>query len=261
MKKNLLKILLINFILLSANSLFSSDNIKIIISKGSGHPSYQNYINWINNSYPDIEVIDVYKKERKFIDSVLNISHGLLLSGGVDVHPGRFGRAEDADKCEIDLDRDTLEFHLIEQSLNNKMPVLGICRGMQMLNVATGGSLIVDIPSEVKNHLDHQNGLPEDSYHRVVIEENSLIYDLLNSKEEIVNSNHHQAIDKLGKNLKITSKTFDGIIESIEWENPTDKSWLIAIQWHPERLINENASKPILDEFIKMTKKYKEVNK
>ena len=66
MKKNLLKILLINLILLSAVNLFSSDNIKIIISKGSGHPSYQNYINWINDSYPDIEVIDVYQKNRIF---------------------------------------------------------------------------------------------------------------------------------------------------------------------------------------------------
>ena len=130
-----------------------------------------------------------------------------------------------------------------------------------MINVATGGSLIVDIPTEIQNHLDHQNGLPEDSYHRVIIEENTMLYNLLNSKEEIVNSNHHQAVDKLGKNLKATSTTSDGIIESIEWMNPIGKSWLIAIQWHPERLINKNASKPILDEFIKETKKYKEVSK
>ena len=261
MKTNFLKILLINLILISGINLFAIEKTKIIISKGSGHPAYQKYIDWVNYSYPEIEIIDVYSKDKNFVDSVLKISSGLLLSGGVDVHPGRFGRAEDADKCEIDLDRDTLEFHLIKQSLRKKMPILGVCRGMQMINVATGGSLIVDIPTEIQNHLDHQNGLPEDSYHRVIIEENTMLYNLLNSNEEIVNSNHHQAVHKLGENLKATSKTSDGIIESIEWMNPIGKSWLIAIQWHPERLINKNASKPILDEFIKETKKYKEVSK
>lgn len=262
MKKNYLNIYLIKLILiLSVSSLFSQVNPKIIISKGSGHPAYLNYINWMNKHYPDVEVIDVYAKDINYIDSVLNISSGLLLSGGVDVHPGRFGKAEQSDKCEIDLMRDTIEFHLIENALKNKMPILGVCRGMQMMNVATGGSLIVDIPSEVKKHLDHQNGLPEDSYHRVEFEASSYISKILNSKEEIVNSNHHQSVDKLGKNIRVSSKTSDGIIESIEWLNPENKSWFIGVQWHPERLINSNASVPILKEFISKSNEYKEMNK
>lgn len=274
MKRNYSKLLLICLILSNIGSLFADktkidskldtnlDNqVRIIISKGSGHPAYQSYYDWVHKYYPEIEIIDVYSKSKQFIDSVIVIADGLLLSGGVDVHPGRFGKPEQADKCEIDLNRDTLEFHLIENSLNKKIPILGVCRGLQMINVATGGSLIVDIPTEVKNHLEHQNGKSEDSYHRVIIEENTLLYKLLQSKEEIVNSNHHQAIDKLGKDLKISSKSPDGIVESIEWADPQGKSWLLAIQWHPERLININASKPIVDEFIKEVKKNKDVKK
>ncbi len=272
MKLNYFKLLLICLILNNFTNLFSNENqlkvesklkndskLRIIISKGSGHPAYLSYYDWVHKYYPDVEIIDVYSKNKKFIDSVLVLADGLLLSGGVDVHPGRFGKSDKADQCEIDLGRDTLEFHLIETSLNKKLPILGICRGLQMINVATGGSLIVDIPTEVENHLEHQNGKPEDSYHKVIIKDNTLLYNLLKSNQEIVNSNHHQAIDKVGNNIKVSSTSPDGIVESIEWAEPSEKSWLLAIQWHPERLINVNASKPIIDEFIKEVKKYKEI--
>ena len=257
--KNLLKLLIINVILtFSSFLLLSQDNLtRVAISKGSGHPSYQNYINWIKNYNTEIEVIDLYNKPKTFIDSVIKISDGLLLSGGVDVHPGRFGRPEDSLLCEIDLGRDTLEFYIIEYAIQNQMPILGICRGMQMMNVATGGSLIVDIPSEVKNHLDHQNGLPEDSYHRVMIEKSSLLNSLLKSNEEIVNSNHHQSVDKLGKNLVISAKTSDGVVEAIEWKDKENMAWFLGVQWHPERLINKNATEPILLEFVKQIELYK----
>ncbi|NBW84951.1 MAG: gamma-glutamyl-gamma-aminobutyrate hydrolase family protein, partial [Proteobacteria bacterium] len=164
---------------------------------------------------------------------------------------------EDSLLCEIDLGRDTLEFYIIEYAIQNQMPILGICRGMQMMNVATGGSLIVDIPSEVKNHLDHQNGLPEDSYHRVMIEKSSLLNSLLESNEEIVNSNHHQSVDKLGKNLVISAKTSDGVVEAIEWKDKENMAWFLGVQWHPERLINKNATEPILLEFVKQIELYK----
>lgn len=260
-KKNLLILLILSAISAFNNDILSQENkLKIAISKGSGHPAYQNYINWVNDSYPEIEVIDLYNKPKKYIDSVMNISSGLLLSGGVDVHPGRFGRAEDTLKCEIDLERDTLEFYVINYALNNKLPILGICRGMQMMNVAMGGSLIVDIPTEVDKHLDHQNGLAEDSYHRVIIDEKTELNKVLQSDEEIVNSNHHQAVDKLGENLIASCRTSDGIVEGIEWKDKSNMAWFLGVQWHPERLINEKASKPILDEFIKEVKGYNRKN-
>lgn len=205
----------------------------------------------MQEKYPNVEIIDLYKKPKNFIDSVMNISNGLLLSGGVDVDPSRYGRGDDANLCEIDLERDTLEFYIINYALENKMPILGICRGMQIMNVALGGSLIVDIPREVKDHVEHSNNIPEDSYHRIIIDKSSYLYKIIQSDEEIVNSSHHQSVDKLGKNLKISAKAADGVAEAMEWQDKKNMAWFLGVQWHPERLINKNASSPILDEFIK----------
>ena len=239
--------LLILSVILAFNYSFAKDSrLRVAISKGSGHKSYKNYINWVNDKYPDIEVIDLFEKPKSYIDSVLSISNGLLLSGGLDVHPGRFGRERDTLQCEIDPMRDTLEFYIIDYAVSHKMPILGICRGLQIMNVAMGGSLIVDIPTEIKEHVEHSNNIPEDSYHRVIIEKNTLLQKLTNSNEEIVNSSHHQSIDKLGKNLMISAKAADGVVEGIEWKDKKNMSWFLGVQWHPERLINKNASTPFL---------------
>lgn len=184
-----------------------------------------------------------------------------MLSGGLDVHPGRFGREKDTLQCEIDPFRDSLEFYVIEYAVSHKMPILGICRGLQIMNVAMGGSLIVDIPTEIKDHVEHSNNIPEDSYHRVIIEKNTLLNKLTNSNEEIVNSSHHQSIDKLGKNLMISAKAADGVVEGIEWKDKKNVAWFLGVQWHPERLINKNASIPILDAFVVEVKKFERKNK
>jgi len=123
---------------------------------------------------------------------------------------------------------------VIDEAEKRNLPILGICFGMQILNVARGGSLIQDIPSQVENAINHQQGIPrERNSHSIRIESGSLIEELANSKTDVmVNSHHHQAVKVMGESLYATSWTSDGVIESVEDKRP-DKN-VLGVQWHPE---------------------------
>lgn len=246
----------------------NNKKLKIAISKASGSPSYQNYPNWLKKVNPEIEIIDFHIISQDSALKVLLECDGILLSGGPDAHPGRFGRPQDTNVCSIDLVRDSLEFKAIEIALKSKIPILGICRGEQLLNVALGGDLIVDIPSDSslqkqKLKVLHQNkAINGDVRHKIRITESSLLYRITNTTKGEVNSNHHQAIGKLASDLYVSSRTEDGLVEGVEWSNPSGKSWLLAVQWHPERLEKENPlSIPIAKEFLKQAEKFKNERK
>lgn len=249
----LIKLYKFLIVLVILSSCSTQEKIKIAISKGSGHPSYENYSKWLKNFHSNIEMIDLYAMEYEKALEVMNEVDGLVMSGGVDLHPGRFGRAEDASKCEIDLKRDTLEFAILEKAINSDIPILGICRGLQMINVYQEGSLIVDIPSENNSTL-HQTPEPGDAFHDVSVMPDTKLARLTGAEIENVNSNHHQAIDLLGKNLIPTSYATDDIVESIEWQDTTGLPWMLAVQWHPERLDNKKMSELIALEFLKAVK-------
>lgn len=251
------KILLILGIILFLNSCSDSPEIKIAISRGSGSQGYEQYEKWINQHYPDAECIDMYNLSLNEATKTLEKCSGLILSGGPDVHPEKFGKGFDTLRCSIDGWRDTLEFALIEKAKKLKLPVLGICRGLQILNVAYGGSLIVDIPEDVENNIIHQDTTSNEVFHSISIEENCYIYEISGLKEGVVNSNHHQAIDRLANKFKATSFTEDGIIESIEFKDYKNKHFLLAVQWHPERLEKtKKLSTPIAESFINAAKEY-----
>ncbi len=263
---NYINKLLILFVILMTLNLSCSNNktLKIAISKASGSASYANYPNWLKKVNPEIEIIDFHNISQDSALKILLECDGLLLSGGPDVHPGRFGKAEDTSACSIDLVRDSVEFKAIEIALKNKIPILGICRGEQILNVHLGGSLIIDIPSnsniiKQSSKILHQNKeISGDTRHKVRITESSLLYRISNTILADVNSNHHQAIDKVASDLYVSSRTEDGLVESIEWSNPAGKSWLLAVQWHPERLENDSKlSIPIAKEFLKQAEIFK----
>jgi putative glutamine amidotransferase len=137
------------------------------------------------------------------------------------------------------------------------MPVLGICRGQQLINVALGGSLVIDIPTDLTNPVIHQ--IEEgDATHRLFLEDGSYLKDIADVDSALVNSNHHQAVDKLSRELKPSGYTRDGIIESYEWRDVSFKSWMLAVQWHPERLERDHPlSEPLASEFIEAAEKYK----
>lgn len=160
---------------------------------------------------------------------------GLVLTGGEDVDPSLYGQPRSAKCGESNITRDRTEIALIESARELGKPVLAICRGPQILNVALGGTLIQDIDSEVTGALAHNSENDRDSrVHDVAIEQGSLIAAAIGSRNIRVNSFHHQSIGDLAPGLRVTAKAPDGIIEGVEWE--LDNWWVLAVQWHPEEM-------------------------
>ena len=178
--------------------------------------------------------IPIINNEEDF-DYYINILDGLLLTGGIDVFPLSYGENPIHQVNIVGLKRDEYELGLFKRAYDKHIPVLGICRGHQLINVALGGNLYQDIKAQVQDSLGHSpDGLAMDElYHSVNIKENSKLYEILKDGKLIVNSFHHQSIKKLGANLTATAFSTDGIIEGIEG---TDREFLLGVQWHPECL-------------------------
>lgn len=244
-----------------ANFVNASDKIIIGISKGSGSENYEKYGNWLTKLDSNILIIDFFKIALDSAIKIFNKCDGLLLSGGPDIHPNYYNRPEDEHLCSIDSKRDTLEFELIRLALKHKVPILGICRGLQILNVALGGTLIADIPTQYESEIIHQEKDTYEVYHSLEIINHKIYNKLLGSIPStlIVNSNHHQAIGKLSKQLIELAKSPDGIIEMFTWKKWKSKPFLLAVQWHPERLsdINPELSDRLGYRFITEIKKSK----
>jgi putative glutamine amidotransferase len=178
------------------------------------------------------------------IDSALKLFEecdGLLLTGGTDIYPGYYGKANDTSRCwEPDFKRDSIEIALIYAAMQQEKPILGICRGLQLLNVYLGGSLYIDLPSDLDTVIKHQCDNKYECFHDVSIAENSLLFEFAGQSAGLVNSNHHQGIEQLATPLIGIAYTNDGLIESIQWENKNKKPFLLGVQWHPERMDFDN---------------------
>ena len=225
------------FIAFIAISLFScgekeTATIKIAISKAN-----TNYSSWIERNGENAKWVNLYGLS---IDSALKVvdnCDGLLVTGGEDVYPDYYGKISDTIRCgAFDPYRDSLELALIEFALKANMPVFGVCRGLQILNVALGGTLIIDIPSDYDTTVVHRQADWRNCYHKVTLDTISQLFAISGVYSSIVNSNHHQGIENLGKGLVITSYTMDSLPESIEWKQNDEKGFLMAVQWHPERM-------------------------
>lgn len=166
-------------------------------------------------------------------DIVANID-GLVLTGGEDVSPFLFGEEPHKNLGTVVPDRDIFDIELCRAAIKAGKPVLAICRGEQVLNVALGGSLYQDIPTQVEGAVQHSQKAPRDyGSHTIRIAENSLLYKLLGVNEIKVNSFHHQGVKDLGKDLKVTATAPDGVIEAIEIEGAP----VLGVQFHPEGFV------------------------
>ncbi len=189
-------------------------------------------------------------EEVKDIERLLGQLSGLILSGGRDIWPVRYGEIMHEKTHPVSAERDAFDFKVVKQALNMDMPVLGICYGAQLLNVALGGSLIQDLPSQRPSPICHNS----ETGHKINVEPGTCLHKFLQTEELTVNSTHHQAIDRLAEGLRVSARAEDGVIEAIE---SIRHSLVIAVQWHPERMSSDSAQEQLFKAFVEMTRTHR----
>lgn len=165
--------------------------------------------------------------------------NGLLLTGGPDIAPSYYGE-EAHETTDIRADRDKLELPLFKRAMEENLPVFGICRGIQIMNVAIGSSLYQDIPSQFTDPLTHKIIVnANDAWHNITIQQGSLLNEITGNRVVEVNSRHHQAVKVIGDGFTVTAQSEDGIIEAIE---DRSKKFMLGVQYHPERMFKDQGS-------------------
>jgi putative glutamine amidotransferase len=161
-------------------------------------------------------------------EALLAAFDGLLLAGGGDIEPARYGAADHPDQYETDPDRDELELELVRAAVRLGTPTLGICRGVQLLNVAFGGTLVQHLP-DVDGLVEHRNE-DKQAMHGLRVEPGSHLAEALGQVEAEGLSHHHQSLDRLGDGFRPVAWAPDGLVEGIE----RDQGWTVGVLWHPE---------------------------
>jgi putative glutamine amidotransferase len=164
---------------------------------------------------------------------------GVVLTGGGDVDPARFGQSRHPRVSDVSDARDSLEIDLTHYALEHRLPLLAICRGIQVLNVALGGTLHQDIASDVEPSIVHsQKERRDQPTHRVKLEDGTRLARILGTSELEVNSFHHQALARLGEGLRAVAWSPDGIVEGVEMAEA--RGLVVGVQWHPEDLVGHD---------------------
>lgn len=203
--------------------------------------SFDNYWKWITaeDLKDDLELMELSYQQNNAED--IYKCHGFILTGGVDVHPSFYqGKIVYNNSPELfQPDRDHFEERIYRYSQEHRLPVLGICRGMQLVNVLQGGKLIQDLDNGNERHRKEES----DKEHSIVATENSLLAAVAGSMSGRVNSAHHQAIDPnaIGENLRVNAydDNDEKIIEGLEFADKSGKGFMLCVQWHPERIKNK----------------------
>lgn len=222
---------------------------------------YPNYPAWIKGDNADIEIVELHW-EKHSLDEVwdeVEDCDGIVLTGGVDTHPSFY----DSERLEYpnrpqnwNEERDEFEMHVFETAMNFNVPVLAICRGHQLVNVALGGKLMQDL--EEGGNKDHRRHGEVDGEHEIKLSDKSLLAQIAGVSIGNVNSAHHQGISVLADELMASAYSPDNVIEAAEWRDKTDKPWLLCVQWHPERMKdkdNSPLSKNIREKFLEEAKR------
>lgn len=166
------------------------------------------------------------------VEALLDRCSGLVLTGGEDVDPRRYGEDPVEELGTIAPERDDLEMTALGSALERDLPVLGICRGCQVLNVYYGGTLYQDLPSQRPDTATHEQEAWGGHSHLVRVQPGSRLDEIVHGQELSINSFHHQAVRDVGAGLEVAAVAEDGVIEAIE---ARDRSWVLGVQWHPER--------------------------
>jgi putative glutamine amidotransferase len=178
---------------------------------------------------------------------------GLLLTGGDDVFAEAYGEKTIPGDWRIDPPRTFFEKELILEALRQNKPVFGICRGHQMLNVALGGSLYQDVPSQFPGAIQHRSlEKPLWHYHDVEIVRSSKLASILHAETLPVTTSHHQAVKEIAPGLMVAARSKDGLVEAIE---ASDHDFVLGVQWHPETMDDDSSSTLLLDAFLQQCRK------
>jgi len=190
-----------------------------------------------------LPIVDDRSLARQMVDSL----DGLMLTGGSDLAPESYGEEPLEPRWAGEPRRTYFEFELIRAAREKKIPIFGICRGCQSLNVALGGSLIQDIPTQVKgaglHRIPQANPYPQ---HNVTIREGTLLWKILGRERVTVSSSHHQAVKRVGEGLVVSAAAEDGIIEAIEMASD---AFTLAVQWHPEEMLDDEVQMALFAAF------------
>jgi putative glutamine amidotransferase len=195
-------------------------------------------------------------REKKVIEDYAEHLDGLLLTGGGDIHPLFYKKEKNAMTGEmnqtVDTIRDEAELMYFNAFFEKKKPILGICRGSQIINVALGGTLAQHIQDIIPNlteiHMNPQDkGFWYEKVHSVTIAQDSKLHTIIGNDSIDVNSGHHQMVEEPGKYIEIVANSPQGVHEAIEY---TGERFVIGVQWHPEQIISEESSKKLFDAFI-----------
>jgi len=191
----------------------------------------------------------------ELVDKFLSIVDGLIISGGNDVDPVFYGEKKKAKNLSITRERDLFEIALVKKAKARQIPILAICRGMQLVNVAFGGTLYQDFRFEEK-FFDHtlEGSAIYHKRHPVIIQEGSKLFSIIEKREILVNTSHHQMVKKVASGFTVTAwSEKDEVIEAIESK---DDHFLLCVQWHPE-LMRDKGSKALFDSVVQSATEYR----
>lgn len=206
--------------------------MRIAVSDSGNEGKQRKYLDWIQSYAPEAELTVVGYKNSL---SSLKGFDGLVLTGGEDVDP-QLSKAFPVEFVQpSDRKRDEFEFQLLEGAISEKKPILGICRGLQVTNVFLGGNLVADLVSSgFADHTTKQN--EHELRHSIILEKDSFLSSMTGREFGEINSFHHQAVLNVADDLMVSGRSSDGVVESLEWKNKGNKSFLVLVQWHPERM-------------------------
>jgi putative glutamine amidotransferase len=231
---------------------------QMVIGVSDCGAKFENYTRWLETASRQIRIIKLSYHLQN--ESEVDRCDGVLLTGGGDLHPKLFRRPEaviELDPHEIDSKRDEYEMAIVGRVLRRGAPMLGICRGMQLVNVYQDGDIVLDLKKIGKN--DHRAirdaGIGDsdemmdsvtshhedrDRVHPVIVDSGSMLYRYVQVTKGMVNSSHHQAIGRVGKQLRAVAWSDDGVVEALE-STGVQGEFVLLVQWHPERMAFDNA--------------------
>lgn len=211
-----------------------------------------NYIESISKS-GGIPILLCCTEDEALLEEWSTLCDGLMLTGGPDINPEIYGERPHHQTNAIAPMRDKTESLLFELFKKQNKPIFAICRGAQLINTLMGGKLCQDIPSIIGDTVIHRIPNLVPASHNMKFSQNTKLHNTVGVDEIKVNSYHHQCISEVAKGLKAVAFAPDGIIEAIE---STDESWILGVQWHPERNLNDdNLSKKLFSAFVEACKK------